>query len=221
MGQKIIRSDEITVMMDIRENESGIDKMIASHGAKVVVTNLEVADYILSDSVAVERKTPQDFLNSIKDRRLFDQLEEMSRNFDNPLLVIEGNDLYSISNMHPNAIRGAIASITIDYRVPIITTNGKKETAAQLYWIAKREQVDGKKEISIRGKRRMETLKEQQEYIIAGIPKVSNTISRRLLEHFKSPLGIFNANEDDLQKVKGIGNSLAKKIRHVLDSVYR
>ncbi len=209
---------QITVVMDTRENNSKIDRMLESYGAKVVVTNLEVADYILSDKVAVERKTAEDFLNSIKDGRLFAQAQELARNFESPLLVVEGNNLYSLSGLHPNSIRGAIASITIDYKIPMISTTGPEETAAQMFWIAKREQAGEEKEMSIRGKKKTETMGEKQEFLIAGMPKVSKVMAHRLLQHFGSPINVFNASESDLLEVKGIGKSIAKKIRLILET---
>ncbi len=210
--------DQITIIMDTRENGSNIDRMLESYGAKVVITNLEVADYILSDKVAVERKTAEDFLNSIKDGRLFAQAQELTRNFESPLLIIEGNRLFSQGGLHPNSIRGAIANVTIDYKIPMITTTGPEETAAQMFWVAKREQADEGKEISVRGKKKTETMKEKQEFLLAGMPKISKVMAQRLLRHFGSPINVFNASENDLLEVRGIGKSTAKKIKLLLET---
>jgi len=35
--------------------------------------------------------------------------------FENPIIIIEGDDLYSHREIHPNAIRGALASIATDH----------------------------------------------------------------------------------------------------------
>ncbi len=218
LPQNSMENNPITVIMDMRENGSSIDRMLESYGAKVVVTNLEVADYILSDRVAVERKTAEDFLNSIKDGRLFAQAQELAINFESPLLIIEGKNLYSLGGLHPNSIRGAIASIATDYKIPMLSTTGPEETAAQMFWIAKREQVGEEKKISIRGKKKTKTMKEKQEFLLAGMPKVSRVMAQRLLRHFGSPINAFNAPENDLLEVKGVGKSMAKKIRLLLDT---
>ena len=86
MGQ--VLTNEITVIADNRETMN-IDKLLESYGARVITRKLEVGDYILSDQVAVERKTMDDFLNSIKDGRLFGQLTELNRNFESPILILE------------------------------------------------------------------------------------------------------------------------------------
>lgn len=219
MGQKIL-TNKITIVVDVHESGTNIDKILESYGAQVVIRSIEVGDYILSERVAVERKTTDDFLNSVKDGRLFAQLTELSRNFDAPLLILEGNGLFSRSNMHPNAIRGVIASIVTDYKVSMLATTGVEETAAQMFWIAKREQEDLKKSISIRGKKKVETMQQKQEYLLAGLPNVSKVTAERLLKHFGSPIKVFNAAESDLIEVDGVGKKIAKGIKSVLESDY-
>ncbi|MBI3413189.1 MAG: hypothetical protein HY051_03860 [Candidatus Aenigmarchaeota archaeon] len=218
MGQKLIPTGKVLIVVDVHESGTDIEKLLASYGAQVILRSIEVGDYILSDRVAVERKTTEDFLNSIKDGRLFSQLIELSRNFDSPILVLEGNGLFLRSKMHPNAIRGAIASIVTDYKVPILTTTGLEETAAQIFWIAKREQEELKKSVSIRGEKKGETARQKQEYLLAGLPNVSKITAERLLNHFGSPLEVFNASENDLIEVEGVGKKTAKGIKSVLES---
>ncbi|MFH0889963.1 MAG: ERCC4 domain-containing protein [Candidatus Aenigmatarchaeota archaeon] len=213
-------NENITIVVDNREIESSIGKMLESYGASVINSSLEIADYILSERVAVERKTTTDFVSSIKDGRLFSQAEDMVRNFEAPVLVIEGKNIYRISGMHPNAIRGAIASIITNYKIPVLQTNSAEETAALMFWIAKREQIDEKKQVSIHGKKKTRTLKEEQEYLVAGMPKISRVIARRLLKHFGSPANVFSANENDLREVKGVGQNIAKIIKRLLDAEY-
>ncbi|SDY98268.1 helix-hairpin-helix domain-containing protein [Tindallia californiensis] len=47
------------------------------------------------------------------------------------------------------------------------------------------------------------------------IPGIGPVAQRRLLQHFGSPVRIYEADEVDLEKVSGIGRTLARK---VLDS---
>ena len=215
MGQ--VLTNEITVIADNRETMN-IDKLLESYGARVITRKLEVGDYILSDQVAVERKTMDDFLNSIKDGRLFGQLTELNRNFESPILILEGDGLFLRSKMHPNAIRGAIASIITDYKIPILPSTGIEETAAQMFWIAKREQEEKKKQIIIRRNKKNETAREKQAYILAGLPGVSTVTADRLLRHFGSPLKVFNASVEDLIEVEGVGEKTANIIKSILES---
>ncbi len=220
--QRPLPTDKVLVYADCREAPSQINNYIEELGAIVSCMQLKVGDYIASDRVGIERKTITDFLGSVMNGRLFNQLEELSRNFESPVLIIEGNPelLWHESGMHPNAIRGALASITVDYRVPIIWTRNSRETAAQVHWIAYREQKKNRNEVSIRGEKRPVDRPGQQEYVVAGLPHVNSTLSRRLLKHFGSVKKVFNAKPERLMKVDKIGEKRARQIFELLNSGY-
>jgi Fanconi anemia group M protein len=173
-------------------------------------------DFICSDRVCIEKKIIKDFIQSITDKRLFQQLRAMKDNFERPILIIEGEEsLYGY--LHPNIIRGALAAITVDLSIPILWTRDLADTAGLVYWIAKREQIDEKREVSLRNKRVPETLKEQQEYLISSLPGISLVRAEALLEHFKTPKNVFNASAKELKEVKGIGEKIAEKIKEVIE----
>ena len=65
------------------------------------------------------------------------------------------------------------------------------------------------------------SLKQQQEYIISGLPGVGAYLAKPLLKKFKSVKNIINAPEEKLKEVDLIGDKKAKKIREVADSEYR
>ena len=122
--------------------------------------------------------------------------------------------------IHPNAIRGALASIAIDFGMPILWTANQLETAELLFSIAKREQLDRKKSVSIRGKKKTRSMNEIQEYLVSGLPKISREKSKYLLKDFGTPQKIFMASEEELKDVEGVGEKLAKKIRKILTKSY-
>ena len=218
--QSGLATEDIVIYADTREMNSRVIPILKKF-CDVREKQLKVGDYILSDRVCAERKTSEDFLQSIIDKRLFAQLKELKRNFKKPLLIIEGDGLLDNErNMHPNAIRGAIAAVSIDYGVPIIWTQTQADTAHQLYSIAKREQLEEKRTIGIRGKKKTISTQEIQEFLVAGIPKISTTKARNLLTHFKTPEKIFTADETELKKVDGIGEELARQIRKLLTERY-
>lgn len=208
------------IIVDSREKKSGIAEYLQKLNAEVTYKHLDIGDYVCSDRVVCERKTITDFLTSITNQRIFTQLENLC-SCEKPILILEGESNLLFSNgLHPNTIRGVLASIAINYSVPIIWTSDKKETAAQLFWIANREQILKKGEIQIRPHKKSKSISEHQEYLIAGLPGVSNKTTKRLLKYFKTPKKLFNAKEEKLMKVEKIGKEKAKKIREVLDSEY-
>ena len=220
MNQKILKTDKVVIIADNREFSSRVVKELARLDCVVRPRQLEVGDYILSDRVCAERKTAPDFLASVFDQRIVKQLQNLKKSFEKPIHVIEGYDLYSQRNVHPNAVRGALASIAVDYGIPILWTEEPEETAALLYWIARREQVEEERGLSIRAQKKIQTLREQQEFLVAGLPGINSKMAQRLLKKFKTPEKVFKASEEKLRKVEGIGDVMAKKIRKVLTEKY-
>ncbi|MCD6476711.1 MAG: hypothetical protein J7K26_00905 [Candidatus Aenigmarchaeota archaeon] len=208
---------KVLIFIDKRENND-IEKYFYQYEVEIQKKMLICGDFLLSDRVVIERKTTNDFINSIIDKRIFNQLKEMKENFEKPLLIIEGNSLYG--RLQPNIIRGVLAAITIDLQIPIIWTKDMAETAGMIYWIARREQFDMKREIPLRGKKSKLSLSEQQEFLIHGLPNISIKRSKDLLKYFKTPEKVFKASEKELLKVKGIGKGIAKKIRKILTTKY-
>ncbi|KXA89819.1 hypothetical protein AKJ62_02340 [candidate division MSBL1 archaeon SCGC-AAA259D14] len=181
---------------------------------------LDVGDFILSERVGVERKTVRDFLQSLIDGRLLDQAKNLAETFERPILILEGEGLYTERGIHPNAIRGALACITVDYHVSMISTSDEKETAKIIASIVRREQKEDKSEVPIRGERKSLTLSELQRFIVEGLPGISAVLAKRLLSYFGSVEEVMVASEEKLKEVHGIGQEKAKEIRRVLDARY-
>ncbi|WP_297501078.1 DEAD/DEAH box helicase [Thermococcus sp.] len=209
----------LVVYADSRELRSGVPKLLKELGAEIEVRTLDVADYVVSEEVGIERKSANDFIQSIIDGRLFDQVERLKKAYEKPVIVIEGG-LYGIRNVHPNAIRGAITAVMLDWGVPILFSSGKEETAQFIYLMARREQEERKKEVKLRSEKKALTLTERQRLIVEGLPNVSATLAKRLLRHFGNVERVFTATEEELKEVEGIGEKKAREIRKVITSPY-
>ena len=209
----------VKIFADHRE-KGPIAKELSNKGIDIELKALPVADYLCSSRVAVEVKTTEDFVSSIIDGRLLQQLNSLRTHYEKPVVIIQGTiDIYSVRNVHPNAIRGMIATIAIDYEMPIIHTKDEKETAGILTAIAKREQDKKHDDIQIHNQKPT-SLNETQEYVVASLPGVEATIAKSLLKKFKTIKKIVNASEDMLKETELIGNRKASEIRRVLDAEY-
>jgi ERCC4-related helicase len=222
-GKSNKEREPITVFVDHREKGSYTVKELIALGAEIDLQQLEVADYVLSQRCAVEFKQVADFVDSLIDGRLLQQAKELKKNYGRPLFIIEGSqDLYSVRNIHPNAIRGMLAAITVDFGIPILQTKSSKETAALLHQIAKREQDEtGKSGFSLHGDRKPISLKDQQEYIVTAFPLVGPSLVKPLLKEFGSLKNFISASEEDLKKVEKVGPKKAKAIKDVIDHVWK
>jgi Fanconi anemia group M protein len=168
----------------------------------------------------VEYKTVSDFVDSIIDGRLLDQLKALV-SYKKPLLIIEGiEDIYSQRNIHPNAIRGMFSTIAVSYRIPLLFTKNAKETANLLFIIARREQDPEKKDFQMHQGKPM-NLKEQQEYVVSSLPGIGSSLASFILKEFKTVKNVFNAKSEDLEKVEKIGKKKASKIKELMESEYK
>ena len=113
-------------------------------------------------------------------------------------MIIEGN-LLEENRLHPNALKGLLLSIGLDYKTPIIFTKNEEETADYLLILAKKE----KRELGINPKRKGLSSKEELQFILEGFPGVGPIKAKKLLEKFKSLKKIFSSNEKQLKPILG------------------
>jgi ERCC4-type nuclease len=155
-----------------------------------------------------------------KRRNLLEQVLRMRKEYEKPVLVIEGESLYGQRNVHPNVVRAVMATIALDLSVPIIQTRDEADTASLLYIIAKREQQPNKTEINPHGKKPSASLKEQQEYFISALSNIGIVTTRNLLRHFKTAENVITASKEDLMDVEHVGEKTAEHIKKVVSSEY-
>jgi Fanconi anemia group M protein len=207
------------IFVDYRERDMA--KLLERMGLEVTLRNLEVGDYVISERVAVERKTASDFVSSIIDpqRNLFRQMADLARTYDRPILILEGRDFYN-TQMSPASIQGAMASVAVDYGVPIIPAEDQDDTARIIALLVSREKKEGR-EPKAHGHKTARTLKEQQEYLISAIPSVGPRVARNLLRHFGSVQRVVTASEEELRQVALVGPKIAERIRELVGGEYK
>ncbi|MBN2881657.1 DEAD/DEAH box helicase family protein [Candidatus Woesearchaeota archaeon] len=211
--------DSIIITADYREKSSAIFKNLLDEGAQVRLENLEVGDYIVSEKVGIEFKTRKDFVDSLIDGRLIEQVKNLKSNFATPVLIVEGeDDLYGLRQIHPNAIRGLITSITLGFNINIVYTKDPKDTALMIYQIARREKRLGSSPNFHMNKQKRSD-DEELEYLLTAIPGIGIHTARELLQNYKSIKNIFNSNE--LSKTKGIGKDTENKIQEIFSREYK
>ena len=214
--------DKIKIYADYREKASGVIKELAEDNVIINLEKLEYADYVLSSRCGVEIKTVEDFVDSIIDGRLLQQIKNLRNNFERPIIVIEGtNDIYGVRNVHHKSILGMMATIAVSYGIPIIQTRNFKETAGLLQIIARREQEETSRDFSLHADRKPATLKEQQEYVVSALPGMGLGLAKPLLKHFRTIKKIVNASVEELKEVEKIGPQKAKMIKDVVEGEYK
>lgn len=212
---------ELVILADSRESGTQLIKHLKDSGIKIKLKPLITADFIISSRVGIERKTPKDFVDSIIDKRLLHQLKELKENFERPLIILEGEeDIYSQRKIHPNAIRGMLATIAVSYNIPILQTKNHQESVELIKAIALREQKKEIKDIGVRTDKKPMTTKEQQEFIIESLPGVGPSLAKALLKEFKTVKKIINTKPKRLTKINQLGEKKAEEIIKTLEEIY-
>ena len=204
------------ITVDYREKSSGIIGLLKSEDVEIRIRKISYGDYVINDSITIERKTARDLLISIIDGRLFNQLSKLKRYCVNPILLIEGNPFKTDLDFEDMAIRGALISAQTIWYIPVVYSRTKKETKDIMVMIGKQEEAC-KDVVPLRGGYRPRRLKSKQLFILQGLPKVGPTMAKRLLKHFRSVSNVMNATVEDLMRIEGLGKVSAEKIREVLD----
>ncbi|NWG09391.1 MAG: DEAD/DEAH box helicase, partial [Nitrososphaerales archaeon] len=212
------RPESPVIYVDARET-IGMIESLRGLGAKVEVKTLDIGDFVLSSDLIVERKTVEDFVRSVMDSRLFKQAMAMKGSYRRPILILQG-ELKDAMGIGEGAFFGALASIISDFQIPIFMTHNEEETAKMLYHIARREQIGAKREVRVREGKKPMSMDEIQRYIVSGIPSIDAVLADRLLKELGTVEKVFTTDEDELKKVKGIGDKLAKRIREISKAKY-
>jgi ERCC4-related helicase/ERCC4-type nuclease len=135
--ESMIPKKNLKLILDHREASSSLAAYLRSMGVEVVFEHLKYGDIQLSDNTIIERKTSRDLLNSLIDGRLMKQCHKLIECSEKPLLLIE---LGEVGNaVHPNAVLGAMAHITLDLGIPVMMTKNTIESSHFLTIAAKRE----------------------------------------------------------------------------------
>ncbi|WP_265109491.1 DEAD/DEAH box helicase [Halosolutus halophilus] len=215
--------DAIEIVADQREMDANIARDLSRREEiEVRLETLDVGDYVASDRVVVERKSVADFVDSLvgADRSVFEQVGAMARHYSRPIVIVEGEGLYEQRDVHPNAVRGALSSLAVDFGASVLRTEDETETMELLAVIAGREQETADREVSVHGEKQSKTLAEQQEYVVSSIAEIGPVTARSLLSEFGTVEEIMIASEDELREAEGVGKVTAERIREVVGSEY-
>ena len=205
----------LRIVVDEREKRSGIPSLLKGIGINLEIKTLPVGDYIVAPETIVERKSISDLVSSVFDGRLFDQCNRMKENFQFPIIIIEG-DTNEIEELieNPFVFYGAVSSVAIDFKIPIISTPNASHTAKLLVSMCSRKDVT--KGPFIKKIRKSDDLQRQQLSVLCSLPGVGEKTAIRMLEKFGTPLKVFSASSTELSKISSLGESRAKKIKKML-----
>ena len=207
----------LRIIVDERETKSGIPELLKAVGIQIEKKTLPIGDYIVGPETVIERKSIHDLVSSVFDGRLFDQCSRLKQHYQYPMILLEGNvdEIEDITD-NPLIFYGAISSIAIDFKIPVIPTPSATHTAKLLVSMCSRkENTTGP---FLKKIRKSNDLQKQQLSALCSLPGVGEKTAIRMLQKFGTPLRVFTASQSELAKIEGLGDSRAKKIKKMLES---
>jgi DNA excision repair protein ERCC-4 len=212
-----MKLENLRIIVDERERKSGIPELLKSVGLNVEMKTLPIGDYIVAPETVVERKSIRDLMSSVFDGRLFDQCSRLKEHFAFPIILVEGNvdEIEDITD-NPLIFYGALSTVAIDFKIPIIPTPNATHTAKLLVSMCSRK--DSPKGPFLKKIKKSSNLQKQQLSVLCSLPGIGEKFAVRMLEKFGTPFKVFTATSAELAKVEGLGEARAKKIKKMLQS---
>ncbi len=218
-GTTVARGDPVArheLRVDPSEQHAALlDLARQSDDFDVRMEHLPVGDYCLDRGIVVERKTHADFAVSLVDGRLFRQAAKLARCPHRPIILIEGPRPARMPDVHPRALKGAVVSLAVMWRLPVLYARDPEDALQVLRCLAHqlRSSTDG---VLQRYDRKPKRLASRKLYMLQGLPGVGPALAHRLLQEFGSIERVVMADEEALMRVRGIGRQTAARIRELI-----
>ena len=185
----------LKIIIDTRERKliSLVEKNFPN--IEFEVKQLDIADIVITEDVAIERKEGFDFVSSIIDNRLFEQCLRLKETYTTPILILEGlnDEVFENTGMKIASIYGALAKIAYKLGIAIIPTRNLDDTAIVIERIAYREQVkDGATILSRKAPKSM-SIEERRSFIVEGFVDIGPKKAKSLIEKYETPYQVFKA----------------------------
>lgn len=205
------------ITMDSRE-PTRLKKKLEKKKIKVKLDYLDIGDFLLPGNVCIERKTAQDFMGSIRDKRIWTQAKNLEQ-YDHAIIAIIGSEkekwksfYFTKSHWAHKQWNGAIGTLATKFNVSVMTFNDENDFLDFLKVIDKK--LSGKKQSTRPSPlvRKAKNDKERRENCLCSVPGISIKKAQKLLEHFETIENIAKAGPNELQHCQGVGKKLAKNI---------
>ena len=191
------------LLIDCHEPKSLIEKLQLR--IPVEILKLKYGDYSFSDCI-IERKTLSDFFSSLKNQRLAEQMENISRHYSEKYLLIEGFFDFSYVN-NIDYLYSELFKITLDFDVKLIFSKdigGTAHVIRKLYF---------RKNFGYR----IKTLNHDKIHCASKLFGINHNKFEILLSKFGNIKTIANADISDLKNIKSIGKRTIEKIKNTLN----
>ncbi|MBI2191228.1 MAG: nuclease [Planctomycetes bacterium] len=207
----------VRVVADDRERGAGvIENLMTYPDVEVRIDRLPLGDYQVQSRLLFERKTLLDLAQAIVSGRFLSQAGRLAASSRHPVLILEGGlKALASSGVSRECLQGALISLTLILRIPLLRSFDPEESARLMVYAARQERLCLREGLCRRGYR-PKGKKARQLFVLQGFPSIGPKRARKLLEKFGTVEAIVRASADDLASVPGIGEAIASRMREVL-----
>jgi len=217
------------LIIDSRE-KSDLCAYVESEASRLNIPNekqwIEIGDYVYRD-VCFEAKSTIDFLMSVINKRLWNQIDNMDRHFEHSIVIIHGS-LHQLvaypkfvnTNIPEhtllNKFYGAIGKITLDTDTRVFWTEGPKKAARLITTICKMRPFN--RDIIRPSLLKRITTDDLRIDMLCTIKGVSESKAKKIIKRYGSVMEIGEATAGELTLIEGIGPTIAQRIIDTLNS---
>ena len=226
------------LIIDDRE-KSHLHKIIINKanrvGLSTEIKRLQVGDYVIGD-VCFEAKSTQDFLASVLSKRIWNQVDNMDRNFSKNFVLLYGSvedalkpvkymkigkgTSWNSEEVKKNSLKlkfkGAVGRLRLDYDIEVIWRDTMEQAADELITLAKMAPI----EREVIGPAIIKSIMtdDVRVDVLSLIKGVSKNKARAMLKQHGSIMEIGDCNSFELTSIKGIGDTIATRVLRILNS---
>jgi Fanconi anemia group M protein len=200
------------------ESENVADYEIVESDDDAKTSGMAVGDIVINDTVCIERKAPGDFIESMMEGHLEDQVDRMHAEYDHVHVLVSGSysDLKATrSNVSWNAVRAFIASLSVRWQTTPLFCGNERELAFTAIDLGRKvteplERHPGKPAIQV-----------DDELGPVGkaamiVPDIGPKTAEKIQDSYWTVSDLCEASVDELSEIEGIGPKTATKLKSVL-----
>lgn len=210
------------IKIDDRESNGSLLSALRQEKNTIIqICRLPVGDYQVEELLLIERKTIPDLFFSIIDGRLFRQALKLSKLPMQSMVILEGTSVdYQSLGMKREAVQGALITLSLLFKIPLIRSRTPEETAKLILYAARQIQSFGCHSGIVRHhpfSRRMKDKHKSQMHVLQGLPGIGPARARLLLEKFGTLKAVFDALTNESETIPGIGKNTIRQIKQVME----
>lgn len=207
----------VTLVADAAQKGNDILTALGDKKVRLVYANLQVGDFQITDNVYVSYMTTEAFVRSLADKRLYRQVLELKRAVPEPVLLVEGPNVYDVEGANPYLINGALAFISVLNRIPVLFAEGPEESADLLFMATNQMQFGLGYEVNADDqKARKREYREVQMDVLTTIPGIGPETAKTLIRQHGTLRQIFSLTTPDLAEA-GLAENMPANLTQLFD----